>query len=94
MTEKKEKPAIEDIFKNTALSIGIQFNEIKKASFLMDKAVGKLILDANHVQAEFSILREQNLWMKDFLKFVIEKSSDEEIRSKAEKVLRNCECQV
>lgn len=94
MTEKKEKPAIEDTFKDTALSIGIQFNEIKKASFLMDKAVGKLISDANHVQAEFQILREQNLWMKDFLKFVVEKSSDEEIRSKAEKVLRDCECQV
>lgn len=94
MTGKKEKPVIENTFKDTALSIGIQFNEIKKASLLMDKAVGELISDANHVQAEFQILREQNLWMKDFLKFVIEKSSDEEIRSKAEKVLRCCKCQV
>ena len=33
MIEKKEKPAIEDTFKDTALSIGIQFNEIKKQAF-------------------------------------------------------------
>lgn len=95
MTEKKNETfKIEDTLKNSAISIGIQCKEIEKAHYFIDKAVSSLLNETNEVQAKFETLREQNLWMKTVLQFIVENSSEESIRSKAAQTLRNCECQV